>query len=84
MKNILVILFLFAVTITAQEFKVTLLPDGKVMIMPNLPDKHNGTFTYFVLNNETQSVDNMFYDHTKAIMYSQKNNGRILITANIY
>tara|TARA_R100000008_G_scaffold79687_1_gene61574 strand:+ start:360 stop:614 length:255 start_codon:yes stop_codon:yes gene_type:complete len=84
MKNILVILFLFAVTITAQEFKVTLLPDGKVMIVPNLPDKHNGTFTYFILNNETQSVDDMFYDHTKAIMYSQKNNGRILITANIY
>ena len=84
MKNILITLFLFVNTITAQEFKVTLLPDGKVMIMPNLPDKHNGTFTYFVLNNETQSVDNMFYDHTKAIMYSQKNNGRILITANIY
>jgi uncharacterized cupredoxin-like copper-binding protein len=84
MKNILITLLLFANTITAQEFKVTLLPDGKVMIMPNLPDKHNGTFTYFVLNNETQSVDNMFYDHTKAIMYSQKNNGRILITANIY
>ena len=84
MKNILIILFLFTSIITAQEFKVTLLPDGKVMIMPNLPDKHNGTFTYFVLNNETQSVDNMFYDHTKAIMYSQKNNGRILITANIY
>ena len=84
MKNILITLLLFANTITAQEFKVTLLPDGKVMIMPNLTDKHNGTFTYFVLNNETQSVDNMFYDHTKAIMYSQKNNGRILITANIY
>ena len=84
MKNILIALFLFAATITAQEFKVTFLPDGEVMIAPELPEKHNGTFTYFVLNKETQSIENMFYSHTEAIMYNQKVNGDILITPNIY
>ena len=58
--------------------------DGKIMIAPDLPDNHNGTFTYFVLNKETQSVENMFYNHTEAIMYNQKVNGNILITPNIY
>ena len=84
MKNILIILLVFAATISAQQFKVTFLPDGKVMIAPDLPDNHNGTFTYFVLNKETQSVENMFYNHTEAIMYNQKVNGSILITPNIY
>jgi hypothetical protein len=54
------------------------------MIAPDLPDNHNGTFTYFVLNKETQSVENMFYNHTEAIMYNQKVNGNILVTPNIY
>jgi len=84
MKNILIALFLFAATVNAQQFKVTFLPDGKVMIAPELPEKHNGTFTYFVLNKETQGVENMFYSHTEAIMYNQKINGEILITANVY
>ena len=74
MKNILIALFLFAATVNAQQFKVTFLPDGKVMIAPELPEKHNGTFTYFVLNKETQSIENMFYSHTEAIMYNQKIN----------
>ena len=84
MKNILIALFLFAATVNAQQFKVTFLPYGKVMIAPELPEKHNGTFTYFVLNKETQSIENMFYSHTEAIMYNQKINGEILITANVY
>ena len=84
MKNILIILLVFAATISAQQFKVTFLPDGEVMIAPDLPYNHNGTFTYFVLNKETQSVENMFYNHTEAIMYNQKVNGDILITPNIY
>ena len=84
MKNILIILLVFAATISAQQFKVTFLSDGKVMVAPDLPDNHNGTFTYFVLNKETQSVENMFYNHTQAIMYNQKVNGNILITPNIY
>ena len=84
MKNILIILLVFAATISAQQFKVTFLPDGKVMVAPDLPDNYNGTFTYFVLNKETQSVENMFYNHTEAIMYNQKVNGNILITPNIY
>ena len=84
MKNILIALFLFAATVNAQQFKVTFLPDGKVMIAPELPEKYNGTFTYFVLNKETQGVENMFYSHTEAIMYNQKINGEILITANVY
>ena len=84
MKNILIILLVFAATISAQQFKVTFLPDGKIMIAPDLPDNPNGTFTYFVLNKETQSVENMFYNHTEAIMYNQKVNGNILITPNIY
>ena len=84
MKNTLIILLVFAATISAQQFKVTFLPDGEVMIAPDLPDNHNGTFTYFVLNKETQSVENMFYNHTQAIMYNQKVNGNILITPNIY
>ena len=49
MKNILIALFLFAATVNAQQFKVTFLPDGEVMIAPELPEKHNGTFTYFVI-----------------------------------
>ena len=84
MKNILIAFFLIAATVKAQQFKVTFLPDGKVMIAPELPEKHNGTFTYFVLNKETQSIENMFYSHTEAIMYNQKINGEILITANVY
>ena len=84
MKNILIILLVFAATISAQQFKVTFLPDGEVMIAPDLPDNHNGTFTYFVLNRETQSVESMFYNHTEAIMYNQKVNGNILVTPNIY
>ena len=84
MKNILIILLVFAATISAQQFNVTFLPDGKVMIAPDLPDNDNGTFTYFVLNKETQSVESMFYNHTEAIMYNQKVNGNILITPNIY
>ena len=84
MKNILIALFLFAATVNAQQFKVTFLPDGKVMIAPELPETHNGTFTYFVLNKETQGIENMFYSHTEAIMYNQKINGEILITANVY
>ena len=84
MKNILITLLIFAATISAQQSNVPFLPDGKVMIAPDLPDNHNGTFTYFVLNKETQSIENMFYSHTEAIMYNQKINGEILITANVY
>ena len=91
MKNILITLLLFAATINAQEFKVTFLPSGNpdefvplIISVTKIPDNHNGTFTYFILSKMTGGIENIFYSEAEAISYSQKINGKILITANIY
>ena len=89
MKNILIALIIFAATITAQEFKVTFLPDGKVMIKPDLPARHIGTFTYFVIwNSDEICVEEIFQSHGEAIRYANEykysHDYRIVITPNIY
>ena len=89
MKNILIALFLFAATITAQEFKVTFLPNGKVMVKPDLPARHIGTFTYFVVWESNKfCIEEMFQSHSEAIRYANqyeyKHNYKIVITPNVY
>lgn len=96
MKNILIALILFAATITAQElkyqdlpFKVTFLPDGKVMIKPDLPVKHIGTFTYFILwNSDEICVEEVFQTHGEAIkyvnQYKYSHDYKIAISPNVY
>ena len=87
MKNILIALIIFAATITAQEFKVTFLPNGKVMIKPDLPIRHTGTFTYFVVwESNKLCIEEMFQSHSKAIGYAKqhKYDYKIIITPNVY
>ena len=89
MKNILIALILFAATITAQEFKVTFLPNGKVMVKQDIPSRHTGTFTYFVVWESNKScIGEMFQSHSEAIKYANqyeyKHNYKIVITPNVY
>jgi len=89
MKNILIALILFAATITAQEFKVTFLPDGKVMIKPDLPVKHIGTFTYFILwDSDEICVEEVFQTHSEAIRYVNEykysHDYKVVIVPNVY
>ena len=85
MKNTLIALFLFAATITAQEFKVTFLPNGKVMIKPDLPARHIGTFSYFVVWESSELyIEEMFQSHGKAIRYARQHNYEVIITPNVY
>jgi len=89
MKNILIALILFAATITAQEFKVTFLPDGKVMIKPDLPVKHIGTFTYFILwDSDEICIEEVFQTHGEAIkyvnQYKYSHDYKIAISPNVY
>ena len=61
MKSILITLFLFAATINAKDYKLEFLPSGNPddfvpleISVTYIPDNHNGTFTYFVLDKETK------------------------------
>ena len=59
------------------------------MIAPNLPDKHNGTFTYFVAwDSDEIQIEDVFYSQKEAIDYvndfKYSHDYRILITPNIY
>jgi len=91
MKSILITLFLFAATINAKDYKLEFLPSGNPddfvpleISVTYIPDNHNGTFTYFVLDKETKMIQGIFYNKLEAISHSQINNGKVLITANIY
>ena len=88
-KNILIALILFAATRTAQEVKVTFLPDGKVMIKPDLPVKHIGTFTYFILwDSDEICIEEVFQTHSEAIkyvnQYKYSHDYKIAISPNVY
>ncbi len=73
MKNILITLILFAITVNSQT----------------LPDNHNGTFTYFVTwDSDEIQIEEVFYSEKEAIDYVNRfkysHDYRILITPNIY
>lgn len=91
MKNILITLILFAVTINAKDYKVEFLPSGNPdefmpleILVVDIPNNHNGTFTYFVLDRQAKTVKGIFYNKPEAVSHSQINNDKILVTANIY
>ena len=89
MKNILIALMLFAATITAQEFKVTFLPNGKVMVKPDIPSRHTGTFTYFIAwDSDELYIEEMFQTHSEAVkyvnQYKHSHDYRVIIAPNVF
>ena len=99
MKNILIALFLFATTGSSQlydleneEYGVMFLPQNTVVAKPlNLPQKHIGTFTYFVIWDSLLGyfdVEEVFYARKDLVGYLSKADNfgkyRVIVTANVY
>ena len=99
MKNILIALILFAATGSSQlydleneEYGVMFLPKNALIVKPlNLPQKHIGTFTYFVVWNTEfgyWDVEEIFYSHKDLVGYLFKADNfdkyKVIVTANVY